>query len=211
MCKFNFYTQHTAGVLKAQNFGCLSSHDNFFLCTPDTRLWPALVTVMFLSQILWRVKLLFHKWLYILTACFLSNQTMSDFSLWNHLISFPNRLVHKILPLTYRNLLPTLFYIVKLVADIYDTVLSPPLTASSTAACVYRKRIQSVWMSCFNIYVRHTDVLKLYHMSLHVQYFVSNSFEIYWCSKSEPHVTPCAIVCFNIHVRFTDVLKLFHI
>ena len=30
MCKFNFYTQHTAGVLKAQYFGCLSSHNTFF-------------------------------------------------------------------------------------------------------------------------------------------------------------------------------------
>jgi len=62
---------------------------------------------------------------------------------------------------------------VKLVADTDDTVLSPPLTASSTVAAVYRKRIQTVWMSCFNIQVRHTDVMKLYHMSLHVQYSVS--------------------------------------
>jgi len=33
---------------------------------------------------------------------------------------------------------------VKLVADIGNTVLSPPLTAPSTAADVYRKRIQTV-------------------------------------------------------------------
>jgi len=87
---------------------------------------------------------------------------------------------------------------------------------------------------CFNIHVIFTDVLKLYHMSLHVQYSVSihmwdilmfwncvtchsmynilfqYTCEIYWCSETVSHVTPCTIFCFNTHVRYTDVLKLCH-
>jgi len=39
---------------------------------------------------------------------------------------------------------------------------------------------------CFNKHVRYTDVLKLCHMSLHVQHF------------------------FSIYMRYTDVLKLYH-
>jgi len=61
----------------------------------------------------------------------------------------------------------------KLVADIDDTVLSPPLRASSTVAAVYRKRIQTNVMPGLNVHVRYTDVVKMYHMSLHVQYSVS--------------------------------------
>ena len=34
--------------------------------------------------------------------------------------------------------------------------------------------------------------------------------EIYWCSETMSHVTPCTIFCFNIHMRYTDVLKLYH-
>ena len=64
---------------------------------------------------------------------------------------------------------------VKLVAAIDDTVLSPPLTALFNLTAVYGKKIQTICISCFNIHVRHTDVLKLYHMSLHVQ----NSVSIY--------------------------------
>jgi hypothetical protein len=87
---------------------------------------------------------------------------------------------------------------------------------------------------CFNVYVRCTDVLKLYHISLHVQYSVSmymwdilmfwncitcHSFynilfqytcEIYWCSQTVSNVTPCTIFCFNVYVRYTDVLKLYY-
>jgi len=82
--------------------------------------------------------------------------------------------------------------------------------------------------------VRYTDVLKLYHMSLHVKYSVSvymwdvltfwNSitchsmynilFNIhvrYWCSETVSNVTPCTIFCFSIHVRYTDVLRLSHV
>jgi hypothetical protein len=59
---------------------------------------------------------------------------------------------------------------VKLLADIDDTVQSPPLTAPATVAVAYRKRIQTIAMSCLNVHMRYTDVLKLYHMSLHVQY-----------------------------------------
>jgi len=78
---------------------------------------------------------------------------------------------------------------------------------------------------CFNMHVRYTDVLKLYHMSLHVQYSVSicmwnilmfwncitchsmynirfrYACEMYWCSETVSHVTPCKIICFNTHVR----------
>jgi len=61
----------------------------------------------------------------------------------------------------------------KLVADIDDTVLSPPLRASYTVAAVYRKRIQTIAMSGLNVHVRYTDVLKLYHVSFHVQYSAS--------------------------------------
>jgi len=88
---------------------------------------------------------------------------------------------------------------------------------------------------CFSIYVRYTEVLKLYHMSLHVQYSVSTymwdilmfwncvtchsmynilfqyTCEIYWCSETMSHFTPCTIFYFNIHVRYTDVLELCHI
>jgi len=86
---------------------------------------------------------------------------------------------------------------------------------------------------CFNIHVRYTDVLKLCHMSLHVQYSASiyirdilmfwncitchstynivlqSSYEIYWCTETLSHVTICTIFCFNIHLRYTDVLKLY--
>jgi hypothetical protein len=61
----------------------------------------------------------------------------------------------------------------KLVAAIDDTVLSPPLRAPSTVAAVYGKRIQTIAMSGLNVHVGHTDVLKMYHMSLHVKYSVS--------------------------------------
>jgi len=63
---------------------------------------------------------------------------------------------------------------------------------------------------CFNTHVRYTDVLKLYHMSLHVQYSVQYTCEIYWCSETVSHVTPRTILCFNTHARYTDVLKLYH-
>jgi len=61
----------------------------------------------------------------------------------------------------------------KLVADIHNNLLSPPLRAPFTVAAVYRKRIQNIAMSGLYVHVRYTDVLKLYHMSLHVQYAVS--------------------------------------
>jgi len=85
---------------------------------------------------------------------------------------------------------------------------------------------------CFNIHVRYTDILKVNHMSLHVQYTVSifmwdilkfwncstrhslynilfqYTSEIYWYSETVSHVTPCTIFCFSIHVRYTDVQKL---
>jgi len=61
----------------------------------------------------------------------------------------------------------------KLLEDIDDTVLSPPLRASFTGAALYGKGIQTIAMSGFNVYVRYTEVLKLCHMSLHVQYSVS--------------------------------------
>jgi len=88
---------------------------------------------------------------------------------------------------------------------------------------------------CFNIRMRYTDVLKLYHISLHVQYSVSiymsdiqmfwncitchsmynilfqYTCELYWCSETVSHATPCTIFCLNIHVRYIDVLKLYHI
>jgi len=88
---------------------------------------------------------------------------------------------------------------------------------------------------CYSIHVRYTDVLKLCHMSLPVQYSVSvymwdilmfwiwiiyhymynilfqYTCEIYWCSETISHVTPCTIFCFSIQVRYTDVLKLCHI
>jgi len=87
----------------------------------------------------------------------------------------------------------------------------------------------------FSIPVRYSDIKKLYHMSLYVQYSVSiyvrvllmfwNSItyhslynillqytcEIYWCSETMSYVTPCTIFCFSIHVRYTDVLNLNHI
>ena len=87
-------------------------------------------------------------------------------------------------------------------------------------------------MSGLNVHVRYTDVLKLYHMSLHVQYSVSvymwDTLSFWNCITCHSmynilfhihvrytdvlklYVTPCTIFCFNIYVRYTDVLKLYH-
>jgi len=89
-------------------------------------------------------------------------------------------------------------------------------------------------MFCFNIHVRYTDFLNLYHISLHVKYSVSiytwdiqmlwicitchsvynilfqYSCEIYKCSETLSHITPSTIFSLNNHVIYRDVLNLYH-
>ena len=53
-------------------------------------------------------------------------------------------------------------------------------------------------ISCFNIHVRYTDVLKLYHMPLHVNILFQYTCEIYWCSDTyhmSLHVQYCVSLC----------------
>jgi hypothetical protein len=85
---------------------------------------------------------------------------------------------------------------------------------------------------CFTIYVRYTDVLKLYHMPLHVQYSVSiymwdilmfwncitchsmynilfqYTCQIYWCSETVSHVPPCTIFNCNVSRPHTTTLSI---
>jgi len=85
---------------------------------------------------------------------------------------------------------------------------------------------------CFNKHVRYIEVLKLYHMSLHVQYSVSiymwdrlmlwnciachsmynilfqNTWEIYWCSENLSHVTPCTISNCDVSRSHTTTLSI---
>ena len=64
---------------------------------------------------------------------------------------------------------------------------------------------------CFNIHVRHTDVLKMYQVSLHVKILFQYTCGTYWCTETLSSVTPCTLFCFNIHVRHIEVLKLFYV
>jgi len=122
-------------------------------------------------------------------------------SFWSDLISSPQQLGTSNLTFCFLKQLGPFFCLhsdVKLVADIDDTELSQPLTATPTVATVYRKKIQTIAMSCFDIHVRYTDVLKIYHMSFPVQYSVSIYMWDILMLWAVSRVTPCTVS--NCHV-----------
>ena len=64
----------------------------------------------------------------------------------------------------------------------------------------------------YSVSIYMSDILMFWNcITCHSLYYILFQYtcEIYWCSETVSHVTPCTIFCFNIHVRYTDVLKLY--